>query len=110
MFKRLAFILCGLVYASLASAQESQDKLLMTQAPCAPFPEMAQLAEQHGEEPLFMGEGLTFQAGTGQSWRGGMVFTVNQNTGTWTMFQVFGDGMTCMLMNGGKFKPYFGGQ
>ena len=96
------------VFGGSASAQE-QDKLLMLQSPCAPFPEMAQLAEQHGEKPLFMGEGLTFAAGTGQSYRGGMVFTVNQDDGNWTLFQVFGDGMTCMLMNGGKFQPYFGG-
>lgn len=110
MFKRLAFIICGLVYASLASAQESQEKMLMTQAPCAPFPEMAQLAERHGEEPLFMGTGLTFKPVSGESYRGGMIFAVNQDTGTWTMFQVFGDGMTCMLMNGNKFQPYYGGQ
>jgi len=102
-------VLLAVWFGGTASAQE-QEKLLMTQAPCAPYQEMGALADQHGEKPLFMGEGLTFAAGTGQSYRGGMVFTVNQEDGNWTLFQVFGDGMTCMLMNGGKFSPYFGGQ
>lgn len=97
------------VFGGTASAQE-QEKLLMTQAPCSPFQEMSALAEQHGEKPLFLGEGLTFQSGTSEPFKGGMLFTVNQDEGNWTLFQVFQDGMACMIMNGGKFSPYFGGK
>lgn len=97
------------VVGGTASAQE-QEKLLHTQAPCSPFQEMSALAEQHGETPLFLGEGLTFQSGTGKPFKGGMLFTVNQDEGNWTLFQVFNDGMACMIMNGGKFSPYWGGE
>lgn len=94
---------------SAAYAQE-QEKIMMTQAPCAEWPVMVEMVEKHGEKPLFIGEGLTFQAGTGQPWEGGMVFTVNQepDAGNWTMFQVFQDGMACMIMNGGEFQPWMG--
>ena len=73
----------------------------------ASYAEMVQLASKHGELPLFIGKGLTFQSGTGVASRGGMVFTVNQDEGNWTMFQVFEDGWTCMLFNGSSFEPWF---
>lgn len=98
-----------LLFAGTAVAQTAtEEKLLQTQAPCSPFAEMSRLAEQHGEKPLFLGEGLTFQSGTSQPFKGGMLFTVNQDEGNWTLFQVFQDGMACMIMNGGKFSPYWG--
>lgn len=100
------FVLLAVIAGS-ASAQE-QEKMLLTQAPCAQYLEMSDLVEKHNEQPLFIGEGYTFAAGTGQPYRGGMLFVVDQDAGNWTMFQVFQDGMACMLFNGGKFKPYMG--
>ena len=98
-----------LLFAGTAGAQEAErEKMLLTQSPCATYDEMVAMVDKHGEKPLFIGEGLTFQAGRGTPYRGGMFFTVNQDEGNWTIFQLFGDGMTCMLMNGGKFQPYWG--
>ena len=100
-------VLLAVWFGGTASAQE-QEKLLLTQAPCAQFLEMGELVEQYNEQPLFVGEGYTFEAGTGKPYRGGMLFVVDQDEGNWTMFQVFQDGMACMLFNGGKFQPYMG--
>ena len=107
MHKVLAMIWV-LLFASTAVAQTTtEERLLHTQAPCASYAEMVQVASKHGELPLFIGKGLTFESGTGIAHRGGMVFTVNQDKGNWTMFQVFDDGWTCMLFNGSKFEPWF---
>lgn len=94
--------LCG-----TASAQEAE-KMIWTQSPCSQYPVMNDLVKKHGEKPLFIGEGYTFEAGTGKPFRGGMLFVVDQDKGNWTIFQVFQDGMACMLFNGGKFQPYMG--
>ena len=109
--RKVSAMIAVLLFAGTAGAQQAEpERLLQTQAPCSPFQEMSRLAEQHGEKPLFIGEGLTFQSGTSQPYRGGMLFTVNQDEGNWTLFQIFGDGMACMIMNGGKFSPYWGGE
>ena len=104
--RHLAALIVAL-FATTAIAQE-QEKFIATQAPCASWIEMNKLATKHGEQPLFTGEGLTFQAGTGQVMRGGMLFTVDQDQGNWTVFQIFADGNACMLFNGSKFKPWSG--
>ena len=107
MHKVLAMIWV-LLFASTAVAQTAtEEKLLHTQAPCATYAEMVQLASKHGELPLFIGKGLTFESGTGVPRKGGMVFTVNQDEGSWTMFQVFEDGITCMIFNGSSFSPWY---
>ena len=95
---------------ALAQVQEKQNtaKSLFTRQPCDNLPEMLKAVAQYKEEALFIGEGLTFQAPTGNPLRGGMMFFVNQDTGTWTMLQLYGDGVACMVMNGREFTPYTG--
>lgn len=104
---RLATAMIAVLLSVGTAGAQTQERFLQTQAPCAPYLEMAQLAEKNGEQVLFIGEGLTFSRES-QPYRGGMMFTVNQDEGNWTMFQLFGDGMACMLFNGGKFQPYMG--
>jgi|TARA_B110000977_G_C10985595_1_gene457823 hypothetical protein len=99
--------------ASLAQAQESKkpegDALtIFTRAPCDMFPKMVDTIKKYKEELLFVGDGMTFSAKTGQPHNGGMMFFVNQDTGTWSMLQLFADGMSCMIMNGKRFEPYTG--
>jgi hypothetical protein len=112
MLKRLAFIIVGLVLVgNLAHAQEEPQtapKILPLQAQCDSFLPMANVLSKYGEELLFTGEGITMAFGTGQSYRGGMGFFTNQDTGTWTMIQLFQDGTACLLFNGSKFKPFVG--
>ena len=38
------------------------------------------------------------------------MFFVNQETGTWTVLQAYGDGMACMIFNGKDFTSYSGDQ
>ena len=105
MFKKLAFIICGLVYTTVAAAQEG--KLLPLQAQCATIPEMMQTLDRYKETPLFIGQGMTFGFGSGQPYRGGMLFYVNQDTGSWSILQVFGDDVACLIFNGGDFMPWY---
>lgn len=103
------FLLVALSYGS-AIAQETQPKFLPLRAPCENLVNMANTVATYGEELLFIGQGMSFSGPTGQPFTGGMMFFVNQETGTWTMLQLFGDGMACILFNGGEFVPYTGPQ
>lgn len=104
----LAFILC--LTAPIVSAQDQQAKTFYTKQPCAPFAEILKTPAKYGEKMLFTGTGLQFGAQSSQPFTGGMFFFTNQDTGTWTMLQVYGDGYACMVANGREFAPYVGGQ
>ena len=41
---------------------------------------------------------------------GGLFIFVNQDKGTFSIVQVFNDGVACMLANGRQFTPYGGPQ
>ena len=99
------------ILSPLSLSAQEQDKLLLLRAPCAPFEDMVETVTKYNEVPLFIGtNGSTFASATGQEYVGGMFFTVNQESEkrSWTMFQIFADGMTCMLFNGYGFQPYMG--
>lgn len=105
-----ALLVCFAAFVGSAEAQQ-QDRLMMTRAPCAPFADMIKTATKYGEQPLFIGSsGSTFDARSGREYVGGMFFLVNQESEkrSWTMFQIFEDGMACMLFNGYGFQPYSG--
>ena len=104
----LAFILC--LTAPIVSAQDQQPKTFVTKQPCADWETMLKTPAKYKEEMLFTGTGLQFSAVTGQPYTGGMFFFTNQDTGTWTMISVYGDGMACMVANGKEFAPYAGKQ
>ena len=82
---------------------------LFLKAPCGHITEMTNTIKKYREEMLFHGTGLTFSP-QNQVYNGGMFFFTNQETGSWTIMQVFSDGMACMIMNGKNFKPYIGDQ
>ena len=104
----LAFILC--LTAPIVSAQDQQAKTFNTVQPCAPFAQMLQTPAKYGESMLFTGTGMQFGAQGNQPFRGGMFFFTNQDTGSWTMLQLYADGTACMVANGRDFKPYSGKQ
>ena len=104
----VAMMVLGYTNAVAQDKAQAESKMIVMQAPCGEADKMVNLTKKHDEQVLFLGEGITFAAGTGRSLTGGMIFTVNQDTGTWTMFQLYGDGVACMLMNGGNFQPYMG--
>ena len=88
---------------------QNQGLAVFLKAPCGPWKEMQATIIKYKEELLFHGTGLTFGA-QGQVYNGAMMFFTNQERGSWTVLQVFGDGMACMIMNGSKFEPYVGDQ
>jgi len=95
--------------ASVASAQEPQNnKFLYTRQGCDPFVEVVEVVSgKYGEEPLFVGEGLQFGT-NGQPYTGGAMFLVNQNTGSWSLIHLYGDGTACVTAVGTGFTPYTG--
>ncbi|MBE26266.1 MAG: hypothetical protein CMN33_01105 [Saprospirales bacterium] len=99
-----------LATTALAQTKEPEgDKLtIFTRAPCDPLPVMVETIKSYGEELLFTGNGMTFSAPTGQPIRGGLMFFTNQDKGTWSVVQLFSDGVACMIMNGRDFSPYTG--
>ena len=94
----------------LKPKEDTQQMSLLLRAPCSTIVEMTETVKKYKEELLFSGTGLTFSAQTGQPYNGGMFFFTNQDTGSWTLLQAFGDGMACMIMNGRNFQPYTGEQ
>ena len=88
--------------------EPNTQKRFITTQPCDLFPKMLEIVKGYNEELLFTGEGMTFAASSGQGFMGGMMFFTNQDTGTWSMLQVYGDGTACLVMNGRNFSPYGG--
>jgi len=108
----VAFFLLAVVFGAQSIAQETQpqERFYFTRSACDYAPEMMTLVtEKYGEELLFFGDGVTFEARSGQMMTGGLFFFTNQDTGTFSVMQIFGDGIGCMLMTGKNFAPYSGG-
>ena len=100
----------GVAYAQDGKKPIGDIPTIFTRMPCDTIQKMTETIGKYNEPLLFIGNGLTFSANTGQPQRGGMAFYVNQDTGTWTALQLFKDGMACMIMNGTNFEPYIGEQ
>jgi hypothetical protein len=77
---------------------------------CGPWEKVMKTPEKYKEGMLFAGEGITVEVRSGRAYKGGMFFFVNQDTGTWSLINVFGDGMGCMVQSGTGFEPYTGQQ
>lgn len=89
--------------------QTQQSPAVVLRQPCDRADKMFETIKRYEEHLLFTGEGLTFGL-QGQPYNGGMFFFTNQETGSWTILQVFKDGMACMIFNGKNFAPYSGDQ
>ena len=122
MLKKL--VLPIIVFASVATASMTSNitafaqdngtqnpttaKTFFAKQPCDAFQKMMDTVKDYKEDLLFLGEGMSFAAQSGQGFMGGMMFFTNQETGTWSMLQLFGDGTACLVMNGKDFAPYSG--
>lgn len=94
-----------LILATPAVAQEA-DKYFYTRQQCGPAVEMMQDAViGYNELALFTGTGLAFSV-EGTPYQGGSMFFVNQDTGTWTLLTLYGDGTACITALGTDFEPY----
>lgn len=93
-----------ILLASTVSAQEEVPPFISSQ-PCAPIQEFVFQTQQYEEETLF--KGMTLQRHiSGQSVWSSMVFTVNQDTGTWSLISLYDNGYACLVANGSKFEPF----
>lgn len=89
--------------------QTRQSPALLLKQPCDRSDKMFETIKKYKENLLFVGKGMTFGI-QGQPYNGAMMFFTNQDTGTWSLLQVYADGMSCMIMNGREFNPYSGAQ
>lgn len=104
--KQLVLSIVFVLAASLANAQES--KTFYVAQPCDPVEKMIATLDRYGETPLFVGNGIQIGAQANIPYRGGAMFFVNQETGTWSLISVYADGNACMVSNGTDFEPYTG--
>lgn len=97
----LAFVI-GLPF--VANAQENI-KYFYTQQQCMPMLDMVGIVETYQEEILFTTLGVQFDT-QGNPYDSVMLFTVNQDSGTWSLISIYADGMNCVVASGGNFEPF----
>jgi len=89
-------------------AQETTKKYFYTRQECEPVDTvMLNLVQKYGEMALFTGQGIQFDY-EGTPFTGGVMFMVNQDTGTWTLITLYGDGTACVTAVGNEFGPFSG--
>ena len=104
----LAFVL-GLTIVPPANAQEDNKKYFYTRQECwTSNTALDLIVNQWGEEALFTGTGITLSQ-NGEPYTGGVMFFVNQETGSWTLATMYGDGSICISAAGSDFSPYISG-
>ena len=104
----LLLLVPTLVWAQDNNQQQMPGSLaLTTVAPCDPIPKMFGVIEKYREGLLFQGTGMTFLPDR-RPLTGGLFLFVNQEKGTFSVVQVFNDGIACMIANGRDFAPYGG--
>ena len=77
----------------------------MASQPCADFMTVAPVIQDKSEEMLFKGDVIQRHI-NGQIVPAKMVFTTNQDTGTWSLLALFPGNIACLVANGTKFEPY----
>jgi len=89
------------------SNTEQKSQVMVTASPCDPVTKMFTTITDYQEGLLFTGAGMTFSPNR-TPYQGGIMVFVNQDEGTFSIVQVFGDGTSCMLAIGTEFEPYSG--
>lgn len=98
--------LLSLILIFVATSATAENKTYYTQAMCEPYQVAAGLMADYNETILFTGDLLTFSAQSNDPAMGKMVFSTNQDTGTYSIIQLFPDGMACLIGSGFAFEPY----
>lgn len=87
--------------------QQNTDRFFITKQLCVPVLDAMTIANQYGEQLLFTGNAVTYDT-TDTPYMSGAFFFVNQDTGTWSIINVYGDGLACLVNLGSDFAPYTG--
>lgn len=102
-----AAICCTVVLTKTATAEAY---LYPESIPCIDYVSSQQWLSEYGETVLF--QGMAYQQwiqpstdtyGVSQYL---MEFATNQDTGTWSIVQVYQDGTSCLMATGTAFTPY----
>jgi hypothetical protein len=105
--KYLIAIIAVLSATSAGTAQELTGKVppFYSAQQCDTFQEVARLSKQFNEDTLFNGK-MIQQHASGQYVTSEFVFTVNQDSGTWSILALFPNGIACQVASGFDFEPY----
>lgn len=99
----LKFILAFLLTTGAAVAQEAPFAVATAQA-CGSPQSIFQESMEYSETPLWVGQTLVFNADQNPYW-GTTLFTVNQDTGFWSLFTFYGENLVCITASGTGFEP-----
>jgi len=92
----------AIAFPAMAVAQDYE--YFITRQECGPSNTMFDEAMVYGEKPLFQGSNITVDS-RGGLYYSEMFFTVNQDTGSWSLFSIFEDNIVCLVSFGGLFEP-----
>ena len=99
-------VMLAAMFVSVTTVAHSQNlENFYTVQTCAPIMQMIVEASSLGETILFEGSSVQFHF-TERIVEGGMLFTVNQETGSWSLINVYGDGIACLAASGENFQPF----
>lgn len=96
--------IAAIIFPTLALAQPSVTLTFSTTQECGVPEVIFQESFEYGEQPLWGGETLVFGSDQQAYW-GTAFFTVNQETGFWTLYTFYGDDLVCVTASGVGFVP-----
>lgn len=101
----LKYLLPSLIVPAAALAQSAPTFTIDVVVQCG-IPEiMFQESIALGEDALFGGSTVVLGPDGKPYWTE-MLFTVNQETGIWTMFTFYGENIACLTASGAGFRPF----
>ena len=103
MFKYL--IPLTLLASPIAAQEVPFNAPFMASQPCSEFPIVANVIRQKDEEMLFKGNVIQRHI-SDQIVPAKMVFTTNQDTGTWSLLALYPGNIACLVASGTEFEPY----
>ena len=94
-----------LMSCTVHAQEQNRPKTFYTMQGCDYWENVAISLSTYGEKILFTGDIIQTHV-TGTPYTGGMMFQVNQETGTWSLISIWSDGTACVVASGSKFEPY----
>lgn len=106
MFKKLAFIICGLAITSLANAQEQPNVIPFPSTMlCAEYSDGAGLEREYGEIPFLEGDANVMAREPGKMYQGKIRIFLDPDDYSYTILFDLEDQLSCMLTTGDRIRP-----
>jgi len=104
--KYLIAVIAVLCTTNIGTAQENTEvPPFFSAQKCYTLQDLAASAKQFNESVLFNGK-IVQQHASGRYVNSEFVFTVNQDSGTWSLVSLFPNGWACQVANGYDFEPF----